>query len=144
MGLIRSNHCVYDAHYHVVFPVKYRKALLSPDIKKAILEIAGEIAERYEIEFERIGADQDHIHLLCSFHPKYAGGRVVGMFKSITARQLFRRFPELRRELWGGEFWSDGYYLATVSDRGNWDAVRRYVEDQGKTTGKNFQLSLWH
>ena len=144
MGLTRSNHCVYDAHYHVVFPVKYRKALLSPDIRKAILEIAGAIEERYEIEFERIGADQDHLHLLCSFHPKYGGGRVVGMFKSITAKELFRRFPELRKELWGGEFWSDGYYLATVSERGNWDTVRRYVENQGKTTGKNLQLSLWH
>ncbi len=143
MGVLKSNHCAYDAHYHAVFPVKYRKALLSEPVKKAILEIAEEISRRYEIDFERIGTDGDHIHILLSFHPKYSGGRVVGLFKSITAKQLFRRFPELRRELWGGEFWSDGYYIATVSDRGNWDTVKRYVENQGKTAGTTIQLTLW-
>ena len=143
MSVIRSNHCVYDTHYHVVFPVKYRKALLTDHIRNAILEIADGIAERYEVEFERIGTDGDHIHLLCSFHPKYAGSAIVGMFKSITAKQLFRRFPELRKELWGGEFWTDGYYLATVSERGNWNIVKRYVENQGKTTSTTAQLTLW-
>ena len=144
MSVTRSNHCVYDTHYHVVFPVKYRKSLLQKPIQEAILEIAGEITERYEVSFEKIGCDGDHIHLLCSFHPKYSGSQVVGMFKSIVARQLFKRFPELRKELWGGEFWSDGYYLATVSERGNWDTVRRYVENQGKTTSTKNQLTLWH
>ena len=65
------------------------------------------------------------------------------IFKSITARELFRRFPELKKALWGGEFWSDGYYLATVSDRGNWQTVERYVANQGKTTKQTTQLTLW-
>ena len=108
MGVTRSNHCAYDTHYHLVFPVKYRKALLAPPLTAAILEIAKEIEQRYEINFEKIGTDGDHIHLLCSFHPKYSGSQIVGAFKSITARELFRRFPELRRQLGGGEFWSDG------------------------------------
>lgn len=142
MSVTKSNHCVYDAHYHVVFPVKYRKALLSEPITQAIQEIAREIEQRYEIEMECLGADGDHIHLLCSFHPKYSGSQVVGMFKSITAKQLFVRFPELRKELWGGEFWSDGYYLATVSTKGDWKTVERYVANQGKTTGKTLQLRL--
>jgi len=120
MGAIHSNHCVYDTHYHIVFPVKYRKALLEPHITGAILDIAKEIETRYELSFEKIGTDGNHIHLRCSFHPKYAGSHIVGMFKSITARELFRRYPELRRELWGGEFWSDGYYFNTISQRGNW------------------------
>ena len=143
MGITRSNYCVYDAHYHIVFPVKYRKALLEPHIDKAILEIAKEIEERYDITFEKIGTDEDHIHLLCSFHTKYSGGQVVGMFKSITARELFRRFPELRKKLWGGAFWSDGYYLATVSEKGNWQTIERYVANQGKTMTKPLQLKLW-
>ena len=144
MGVTRSNHCVYDTHYHVVFPVKYRKALLSDAVRSAILEIADGIQQRYEVEFERIGTDGDHIHLLCSFHPKYSGASFVGMFKSITAKQLFRRFPELRKDLWGGEFWSDGYYLATVSERGTWKAVERYVANQGKgKTDTTTQLTLW-
>lgn len=144
MGVIRSNHCAYDAHYHLVFPVKYRKALLDPHISGAILEIAKEIEERYDITFEKIGTDGDHIHLLCSFHPKYSGSQIVGRFKSITTRELFRRFPELRKKLWGGEFWSDGYYLNTVSERGNWKTVERYVANQGKTREQQEQLTLWN
>ena len=143
MGIIHSNHCTYDTHYHIVFPVKYRKSLLEPNISGAILEIAKEIEERYDITFEKIGTDGNHIHILCSFHIKYSGGQVVGGFKSITARELFRRFPELRKKLWGGEFWSDGYYLATVSEKGNWQAVERYVANQGKTMTTPTQLKLW-
>ena len=112
-------HCAYDTHYHIVFPVKYRKALLKPEIEKRIKELSKEIEERYEITMEQIGLDQDHIHLLCSFRPKYSVGSVVQKFKSITARELFKTFPELRKELWGGEFWSDGYYVGTVSEKGN-------------------------
>ena|SRR3989344_447855 len=144
MGVIRSNHCVYDTHYHVVFPVKYRKVLLDEQVKGAILEIAKEIESRYEINFENIGSDGDHIHILCSFHPKYTGSYIIGMFKSITARELFRQFPELRKSLWGGELWSDGYYLATVSEKGNWQVVSQYVENQGKTVGAPPQLTLWN
>ena len=144
MGVIHSNHCAYDAHYHIVFPVKYRKGLLESHISAAILEIAKEIEERYDITFEKIGTDGNHIHLLCSYHPKYSGSQIVGMFKSITARELFRRFPELRKKLWGGEFWSDGYYLNTVSERGNWKTVERYVANQGKAMQKPGQLTLWH
>ncbi len=134
MSLQHSYHCTYDAHYHVVFPVKYRKALLNEPICKAIREIAQGIADRYEIAFEQVGMDNDHIHVLCSFHPKLSGGDFVRIFKSITAKELFKRFPDLRKEMWGGQFWSDGYYIATVSDRGNWKTVEQYVKNQGKTT----------
>ena len=143
MSVVRSNHCVYDNHYHVVFPVKYRKALISENVRQAILEIAEGIQDRYEIAFEKIGSDKDHLHILCSFHPRYAISQVVGTFKSIVAKQLFRQFPKLRQELWGGELWSDGYYVATVSERGNWQEVKNYVERQGKATGQTSQLTLW-
>ena len=133
MSIVKSNHCVYNTHYHVVFPVKYRKALLVPDITRAIREIASEITERYDIWFEQLGCDDDHIHILCSFHPKYSGSEVVRTFKSITAKALFQRFPELRRELWGGEFWSDGYFISTISEHGDWQQVETYVKNQGKT-----------
>ena len=143
MAVTRSNHNVHTAHYHLVFPVKYRKALLTDHVRGAILEIADGIAQRYDVEFDKIGTDGDHIHILCSFHPKYSGSSVVGMFKSITAKQLFRRFPDLRTELWGGEFWSDGFYLATISERGNWKTVEQYVANQGKTRATSAQLTLW-
>lgn len=131
-GIKKSNHCVYQTHYHIVFPLKYRKALLYEEIVMEIKNLAEEIGERYEIEFEQIGCDENHIHILCSFHPKYSIGEVVRKFKSITARELFRRYGWLKKELWGGEFWSDGYYAATVGEKGNWRVVEKYVKDQGK------------
>ncbi len=137
----KGYHCAYQIHYHIVFPVKYRKALLSEPIVQAIKEISQAIQERYSIEMERIGCDRDHIHLLCSAHPKHAPGEIVRMFKSITAKQLFLRFPALKHELWGGEFWTDGYYVATVSERGNWSVVERYVKTQG-VKPEDLQLRL--
>lgn len=132
MTVRRASHCVYQTHYHIVFPVKYRKSLLSDEVTLQIKLISIEIGERYEIEFEQLGCDKNHIHILCSFHPKYSIGEVVRKFKSITARELFKRFPQLRKELWGGEFWSDGYYVSTVGERGDWRVVERYVKNQGK------------
>ena len=141
MAVIKTYHNVYNTHYHIVFPVKYRKALLQNSIPLAIVKIAGEIGERYDIDFEKIGTDNDHIHILCSFPPKHSGSSVVRIFKSITARELFKQFPLLKKDLWGGEFWSDGFYLATVSERGDWKSVERYVANQGKTNSPN-QLKL--
>ena len=138
---IKSNHCAYDTHYHIVFPVKYRKALLANNIPLAISEIAKEIGLRYEIDFEKIGCDTDHLHILASYHPKYSGTEIVTKIKSLMARELFKRFPELRKELWGGEFWSDGYYIATVGERGNWNIIKKYIENQGKTVEQS-QLRL--
>ena len=145
MALSRGHHFVYDAHYHVVFPVKYRKALLRNDVAVHLKEISQQIAERYDFDLEQIGTDGDHIHLLCSFAPKYSGGQFVRLYKSITAKQIFKKFPDLKKELWGGEFWTDGYYFATVSERGNWKVVERYVANQGRTKGNTVdaQLSLW-
>ena len=133
MAVVKTHHNAHTAHYHIVFPIKYRKALLNNEITLAIVTTAQEISERYDIEFEKIGCDINHIHLLVSFAPKYSGSEVVRMFKSITARELFKQYPLLKQDLWGGEFWSDGFYFATVSERGNWKVVENYVASQGKT-----------
>ena len=130
--LKKAAHCVYQIHYHIVFPVKYRRALLHKDVEEIITETAAGIAERYEIEMEAIGCDKNHIHLLCGAHPKIAPGEIVNIFKSITAREVFRRKPELKEEVWGGEFWSSGYYGATVGEKGNWGRVEAYVKNQGQ------------
>ncbi len=77
------------------------------------------------------------------FPTKYKGGDIVRIFKSIIARELFKQWPQLRKDLWGGEFWSDGYYLATVGERANYKIIERYVANQGKTMTIPPQLSLW-
>lgn len=137
----KGYHCAYDTHYHIVFPVKYRKALLSDEIAAEIKETSKRLEERYELEIEQIGTDGDHIHLLVSFHPKYSIGQFVRLYKSITAKQVFLKFPAVKKDLWGGEFWTDGYYAATVGERGGWHVVERYVRNQGKHDVVN--LRLW-
>lgn len=126
-----------------MFPVKYRKALLEGDVVEIIRETAIGIEDRYAIEFEAIGMDIDHVHILCSAHPKLSPGQIVRIFKSITAREVFRRKPEVKKELWGGEFWTDGYYVATVGERGGWEVVEEYVERQGKPKSELRQLRLF-
>ena len=146
MAVKKGWHCAYELHYHIVFPVKYRRALLRPAIEQELVRIAVEISERYDIEIEQMGADKNHIHLLCSAHPKVSIGQIVRVYKSNTARELFLTFPDLKKELWGGEFWSDGYYAATVGMRNNWETVYKYVKNQGVEAAQSLrrfdQLSL--
>lgn len=139
----KGYHCAWQIHYHMVFPVKYRKALIDTEVTEIIKETSLGIAERYAIEMEAIGSDKDHIHLLCGAHPKMAPGRIVQIFKSITAREIFRRKPSVKKDLWGGEFWTDGYYVATVGERGDWDTVERYVQSQGQSKKDLKQLRLF-
>ena len=108
-----------------------------------IQETVAEIAERFPIEMEAIGTDKNHLHLLCSAHPKVAPGRIVQIFKSITAREIFRRKPAVKRVLWGGEFWTDGYYVVTVGERANWQTVERYVHRQGQPQENLRQLRMF-
>ena len=136
-------HCAWHIHYHIVFPVKYRKALWDEAVTTIIQETAAEIAERFPIEMEAMGTDQTHIQLLCSAHPNVAPGRIVQMFKRITAREIFRRNPAVKRVLWGGEFWTEGYYVATVGERANWQTVERSVPRQGQPREDLRQLRMF-
>ena len=129
----KGAHCAWQIHYHVVFPVKYRKSLLDEVVTTIIQETAAEIAERFPIEMEAIGTDKNHIHLLCSAHPKVAPGRIVQIFKSITAREIFRRKPAVRRVLWGGEFWTDGYICGDGGGAGKL-ADRRTIRAAARAT----------
>jgi putative transposase len=112
--------------------VKYRRNLFTEEIEQVILEVMGGFKERYEIEVHTVGFDKNHVHVLCRFLPKYSGGQVVRLMKSITAREVFRRVPSVKQWLWGGEFWSDGYYIATVSGRGDKKVIEEYIKNQGR------------
>ncbi len=98
----KASHCACQIHYHIVFPLKYGRGLLDNSVVDIILSTAAGIEERYDMEFEQLGCDKDHVHLLCMAHPKISLGQIVRVFKSITARELFKRKPDLKRDLWGG------------------------------------------
>ena len=122
--------------------VRSRAAVLDA-VTAIIEEMAAEIAERFPIEREAMGTDQNQTHLRCSAHPNMAPGRIVQIFKRLTARELFRRKPAVKRVLWGGEFWTDGYDVATVGERANWQTVERSVQRQGQPHDNLRQLRMF-
>ena len=125
-------HNVSECYYHIQLTIKYRKAILNPKIEGILRESLSELKERYAIEVQTIGFDRNHIHVLCRFLPKYSGGQVIRIIKSITGREIFKQVPEIKKVLWGGEFWTDGYYIATVSGRGDRKVIENYIRKQGR------------
>ena len=105
--------------YHLVFPVKYRNSVISEQVGASLQDICMEISERYEIHFVEIGYEEDHVHFLVQSVPRISVSKVVGVMKSITAKELFRRNPILKEQLWGGHFWTSGYYANTVGQYAN-------------------------
>jgi putative transposase len=126
-------HNISECYYHIQLTVKYQKVLLDEKVQWVVVETMKGFKERYAIEPSVIGFDQNHIHVLCRFLPKYSGGQVVRTIKSITGREIFAQVQGIKKELWGGEFWTDGYYIATISGRGNKDVIERYIKSQGRT-----------
>jgi len=128
MPVKRTSHTVYDAKYHLVWAPKYRKWILRDDIQRRVGEIFREIAATHDIEIDTMEIARDHVHLFVSFPPRESIARVVGKFKSISASVIFREYPEVKRELWGGHFWQVGYFARTVGDAVTADVIRRYIE----------------
>jgi len=126
----RASHSVYDLKYHFVWVPKYRKLVLQEPLAQGLKEIFSGIAERYELEIDTMEVMPDHVHLFMMAPPRYSPSRVVQIMKSISARQMFRRYPKLREQLWGGEMWSDGYFVRSVGDRVTADVIRRYIKLQ--------------
>ena len=92
--------------YHIVFPAKYRRAVIDENVDREIKEACMEIEKRYELKFLEIGTDKAHVHFLVQSVPTYSITKIVTMIKSLTAREVFRKCPEVKKQLWGGEFWS--------------------------------------
>ena len=117
--------------YHVVCPIKYRRSVLSESVEKCLVEVCNKISERYEIHFVEIGADENHVHFLLQSVPVMSGELITRTIKSITAKELFRLHPEVKSQLWGGKFWSSGYYINTVGQYANEDTIQKYIKQQG-------------
>ncbi len=131
--------------YHLVFPVKYRRKVIDGKISEYIKEVCLGIGERYEIQFIEIGTDEDHVHFLIQSVSTMAVCKIVQIIKSITGREVFHRYPEVKKELWGGNFWTSGFYANTVGQYGNKEVIKKYVEGQGRkyTPLHSEQLRLW-
>lgn len=130
--LVRKRHNVSILLYHVVCPAKYRRIVFSEEVDHVLKAICLEIAQRYELTFLEIGTDRDHVHFLVQAVPSYSPTKIVQIIKSLTAREIFKRVPSVKKQLWGGQFWSDGYYVSTVGHHATETTIRNYVKHQGR------------
>jgi putative transposase len=139
----RTPHAVYDTLYHVVWSPTYRRDVLPGEVQQRLQELLANIAEQNDIPIEKMEVSPDHVHLFCSFLPRYASAQVVPRFKSLSARAIFREFPHIKRRLGGGELWADGYFARPVEDKVTAEVIRRDLRQHRLEKAGGTQLSLF-
>ena len=132
MELAKGSHCKYKMRYHIVWSVKYGHEMLFGDRITFLKYILQEIAQRYDFIVEAVGTDKNHVHVFAGAHPVISPSSAIQKLKSISAREMFRKYPDIKRFLWGGSLWSIGYFVRTVSDGPLEYVIKQYVENQGK------------
>jgi putative transposase len=135
---IHKSHNVSVLMYHFVLPAKYRRSVFSKDVDITLKNVCIEISKRYEIYFLEIGTDKNHVHFLIQSTPNLSPTQIVTTIKSITAKQIFTTNPEVKQQLWGGQFWSDGFFVNTVSKHGGEKTISNYVKNQGQEYHKEY------
>ena len=130
MGIRRTKHAVYELKYHLVWVPKYRARVLGVAQRKYIKKVFEEIAEEYEFHIDTMEVMEDHVHVFIEAPPAYAPARVVQIMKSISAKELYKRYPEMREKMWSGAIWGEGYFVRSVGDVVTSDVIRRYIKYQ--------------
>ena len=138
----RAAHCAYDTQYHLVWAPKYRKWVLEGEIRKRVKELFLEISKHHGFAIQEMEVDKDHVHMFLSFPPKHSISDVVGIFKSVSSKVIREEYPQVKKQLWGGEFWEDGYFARTVGDRVTADVIRRYIRYHERRERYSEQLRL--
>ena len=128
MTIKRMSHAVYDTRYHLVWAPKYRKWILKEKLRDTVKKLFEEILKARDCEIEEMEIAEDHVHIFTSIPPKYSVGEMVRVLKSVSAKEIFQRHPEVKKELWGGEFWEDGYFVRTVGDKVTSEIIKKYIK----------------
>ena len=137
---LHGSHNVSNLVYHFVCPAKYRRLIFTEAVDKTLVQICAGIEARYDwIRFLEIGADKNHVHYLIQSTPTHSPSEIIKVVKSITARRIFAEHPEVKKELWGGQLWTDGYFVSTVGRHTNEEVIARYVREQGKTDYEEYK-----
>lgn len=130
---IHLSHNVSILLYHIVAPVKYRRLAITKEVEGCLRQICEGIELRWDwIKFIEVGTDGDHVHFLVQSLPNHSPTEIVRLIKSVTAKRIFAEHPEVKKMLWGGEFWSDGYFISTVGKFTSENVIKAYVKNQGK------------
>ena len=123
--------------YHLVCTIKYRRNVLSESVTDTLVNVCMAIEDKSDITFIEIGTDVNHVHFLLQTTPSYSVSQYVRLIKSDLSRNIFKLHPKIKDKLWGGEFWSDGYWVVTVSQHGTEKSIKEYVKNQGKDKYKS-------
>jgi REP element-mobilizing transposase RayT len=138
--IIRKSHNVSVILYHIVCPAKYRRAVITNEVDEKLKEVCKGIEVRYAIKFLEIGTEKDHVHFLVQSVPTYSPAQITQIIKSLTAKKIFEACPEVKKALWGGEFWTKGYYVGTVGEHGDEKVITQYVKNQGRNPEEYEQI----
>jgi len=130
---IRKSHNVSVLLYHYVCPAKYRRVIFDDSVDKVLVQTCEEISKRYYVNILEIGTDGDHVHFLIQSIPSIAPTEIARTIKSLTAKEIYRLCPYVKKKLWGGKIWSAGYFVSTVSKYKNEEQIKNYVRNQGKS-----------
>ena len=128
---IKRKHHVSIIMYHIVCPTKFRHTVISEEIERSIKRVCMEMQEVYDFNFLEIGCDKDHVHFLIQSVPKLSPTQIVRTLKSITAKKVREYHPEVKDRYWEDQFWTDGYFIATVGRDADEKTIASYVRNQG-------------
>ena len=142
MELTHLSHCVYHCDYHIVVVTKYRRKIFNEGVFAYFDEKLAELTSHYPlIRIKEVNHDKDHVHLLISVPPTMSVGKVVGLIKQNTAREMKQKFPFVKEVYWGTEaVWSEGYFVSTVGI--NERLIQQYIENQGKKDEGQIRLGF--
>ena len=120
---------VYSLQYHIVWVTKYRKPIFIGDIKIDMKNYLLYTLKSLDMNVIAMEIMSDHIHLLVNCKPQLRLSDVIKILKGNTARWLFLKYPEIKKQLWGGHLWNPSYFVATVSDR-TLEQIEHYINNQ--------------
>lgn len=120
----------YSIQYHIVFCTKYRKKILNQDIMGDLINIMQNIADKNTWSIDTINGEEDHMHLLVNATPQDFIPNIIKSLKGPASRELYKKHPELKEQLWGGHLWSPSYFVGTTNEN-TADQIRSYIEQQG-------------
>ena len=124
-----NRHSCFMLQYHMVLVTKYRKPILTGEVKDLVYRIIREIFDEKKLVILELNGEPDHIHLLVDCRPQFYISDMIKIMKGNLARWMFLAHPELKKELWGGHLWNPSYCAVTVSDRSR-ERILTYIEGQ--------------
>jgi len=137
---LHLSHNVSVLLYHFVCPTKYRRVVFDNRVEESLKQICEGIELGYcYINFLEVGVDKNHVHYLIQSTPDHKPSEIIRVVKSITARRIFSEHPEVKKKLWGGNFWSEEYFVSTVERNSCENAIAEYVRNQGKKEDGDYE-----